>query len=494
MKIRAFNIIITLGLITVFVLACSGPNSANQNGKPVANITSPTLNSTLVWGEEVLITFSVADVEGVARVELVINGQIVMSEAIDPPVNSYTASHRWLPDSTGNQIIELRAFNVKNVANDVIQHFVTVSEALAEVEATPTVIPAATNTPTTVIFETATPSPTPTTASTAVSSSSPTATTATTQNVPLVTSLVRLNVRLGPTTDYPVIGVLELNNSALITGRNDSSTWWQIEYQSDRGNRGWVSASSQFSTASNVESIPVVSAPPLETLVTSTPTPDPATPTPTPTPTSDALKPTIYTFTAARYTIVAGESVKLSWDLDNAQVAYLQYDGLEEGVVAPGDKTVSPDKETKYILVAENEHGQTTAEVIIKIGNSNSTPTPAPVYRDGKIRIADGQYVDFDQGLVSDVADVNTDFAWNGTSQQFYPQGGSLGTLLSRPYAEITLADCLAAAYDKPIAGVDGSTQVTGCYRTTAGRYGKFLVSEWDLAANLTIHWQTWNY
>jgi hypothetical protein len=29
------------------------------------------------------------------------------------------------------------------------------------------------------------------------------------------------------------------------------------------------------------------------------------------------------------------------------------------------------------------------------------------------------------------------------------------------------------------------------CHQTNEGRYGKFYVSEWDLAGNLTIEWLT---
>lgn len=464
--------LLTLFTLLLLVTACARTNNAlSQPAKPIASITSPAANSNLPLGEEVLITFNAADVNGIARVELLINNQVVMQESVEPPVNSYAASHRWVPDTAGNQVLELRAFNVENVSNDLSQIFVTVTGAAAE-EPTATPLPP-TDTPTPTLF---TPTPTPT--QSPVADNAPTAT----PNPATVTSLVRLNVRFGPSTDYAVIGVLEVNESAPITGRDEFSNWWQIEFQSDRGNRGWVSASGDFATASQTEAVPVVQAPPLEATPTPTPTDTPPTATPDP-------RPVILEFKAGQNKIEAGESTELRWDLTNAQAAYLRYDGLEEGVVAPGSKTVRPDKDTTYTLVAINNAGEVTAELTITVGTS---PTPAAVLRDGKIRIADGQFIDFDQGLVLGVGDPRSDFQWSGSTQKFWPQAGATGSLLGRPYGEITLEDCLSAAYDKPIEGVDGSTQVTGCYRTNEGRYGKFLVSEWDLAANLTVEWLTW--
>jgi hypothetical protein len=302
-----------------------------------------------------------------------------------------------------------------------------------------------------------------------------------------VTALVGLNIRTGPSTGYAVIGILPANESARIIGRDEFSNWWQIEYLSDSGDRGWVAAGGQFSTATNVETVPVVQAPPLETVA---PTPTPTGPPPTPTP--DTLKPTIYSFTADRYSINAGDSVVLTWDLANAKVAYLRYGDVEEGVPAPSSKTFSLDEDTKFILIARNDAGETTAELTVKV--TGPTPTSVPVWRDGKVRIASGQYVDFDQGFVQSESGGGVDFYWDGQQQQFFPQDGAAGVLLSRSYDEITLDDCRAVSYGQPIVGVDGSTQVKGCYITNEGRYGKFLISEWDLAANLTIQWLTWDY
>ena len=182
----------------------------------------------------------------------------------------------------------------------------------------------------------------------------------------------------------------------------------------------------------------------------------------------------------------------MRWDLSNAEAAYLRYNNQEEGVIAPGSKVVAPDRDTVYTLIARNQAGDTTAQVTIKVGGP--TPTPVPVWQDGKVRILNGQSVDFDQGIVQDVSGSATDFYWDGGGRRFMPRNGASGALLSKPYDQITVADCEAATYGQPIAGIDGSTLITGCYITNEGRYGKFYVSDWDLSANLTVSWLTWAY
>ncbi len=108
---------------------------------------------------------------------------------------------------------------------------------------------------------------------------------------------------------------------------------------------------------------------------TASPTPEPtATPAPTATP-KPAPTPIIHHFSADRTTITAGESVMLSWDVAGADVAYLRYEGLEEGVIAPGSKTVSPSQTTRYALSARQDDGEAVAELTITV--NPAPPTPA---------------------------------------------------------------------------------------------------------------------
>jgi len=454
------------------VTAC-GPatETADLPDKPVANITAPANNQRLDVGQEVLVKFGATDVEGIVQMEVTINGEPVYVETIDPAVNAFVADYTWTPEKTGSYIIQAVAFSIDGDSSEPVQKVVTVTEPGAA--APPTVPPAEqpsdqpTNTPTPPLLPTYTPTSEAGSAGDQVNLKA------------MATALISLNVRTGPGTAFPVIGRLRNGESAEIVGRDSGGFWWQIVFPGE-DNVGWIAAGGEFSSAVNFDQVPVVA----DTGPSSTPTEPPS-------PTSNALKPTIFSFTADRYTINQGESVTLSWDLANAKTAYLRYNGQEEGVVAPGNKTVSPTSETKYVLVARNDAGETTAEITIKVGGP--APTAVPVLRDGKTHITNGQSIDFDQGTVQDTIGPDVDFYWDGEKKQFTPQRGATGALLSISFDDINLERCRSISYGQPI-DANPATLITGCYKTSEGRYGKFHVTDWDLAGNLTIEWVTWDY
>ena len=105
--------------------------------------------------------------------------------------------------------------------------------------------------------------------------------------------------------------------------------------------------------------------------------PEPAaTDTPMPQPTT-AAAPVIDYFRADYAEIVQGESVTLRWDLHNANQALLRYDGLEEGVTAPGGKPVTPAVTTSYVLVARGPGGVVQAQVTVGVIPATQTAAVA---------------------------------------------------------------------------------------------------------------------
>ncbi len=92
------------------------------------------------------------------------------------------------------------------------------------------------------------------------------------ETAPQLTTTANLNVRAGPGTNYPILGVLTLGQQAEIIGRNEDATWWQIRFPGSSSGFGWVSA--EYAQAANIANVPIVKAPP-----------PPAQPAPTPTPT-----------------------------------------------------------------------------------------------------------------------------------------------------------------------------------------------------------------
>ncbi len=79
--------------------------------------------------------------------------------------------------------------------------------------------------------------------------------------------LGEMNIRSGAGTDYGVIGTAAAGQEFVITGKNSTEDWWQIEYE---GQSGWLYA--PFVVASNAEGVPVANATPVPSGPESSPT------------------------------------------------------------------------------------------------------------------------------------------------------------------------------------------------------------------------------
>jgi uncharacterized protein YraI len=365
-----FPTVAVLGLLLAALACTIGPGASS---KPTVVVTFPGPGGSFARGREIVVqsVSAVTDARAIVRVELWVDGQLVNTQVLNPPASSYSASQPWTPAVAGSHILEVLAYNVDNVSSSPAQLVINVYEAAAVTPVLPATVvtigtlpapPVVTSTPAGQATVMPPPSATPLASAPAGS--------AVDQVVgePTLTAVIGVNVRSGPGVEYqPPIGWLAEGGTARITGRYIDGTWWQIEYPPNTQGRGWVSAKPQYTTALNTQNVPVVEAPPLPT---STPTPTiTPTPTATPTPTPNPMRPVIYTFEADRYVINPGESVTLRWDLANAEAAYLRYDGAEEGVVAPGAKTVTPGGTTVYTLVARNAAGTTTAQLVITVNS-----------------------------------------------------------------------------------------------------------------------------
>jgi uncharacterized protein YraI len=101
---------------------------------------------------------------------------------------------------------------------------------------------------------------------------------------PLATARTDLNIRGGPGTGYPVLGILRSGQTASITGVTSDGGWWQIEFAGTSDGRGWVATT--YVSAQNTGTVPVVQAPPLPTATLVLQPAATATPQPTATPTA----------------------------------------------------------------------------------------------------------------------------------------------------------------------------------------------------------------
>ena len=79
---------------------------------------------------------------------------------------------------------------------------------------------------------------------------------------PYAVANTHVNVRSGPGTEYPVYGVASPGQSAQITGISQDFGWYAIKIPQEvhPSGQGWVSA--DYTTAYNVEQVPVLPPPP----------------------------------------------------------------------------------------------------------------------------------------------------------------------------------------------------------------------------------------
>ncbi len=186
-----------------------------------------------------------------------------------------------------------------------------------------------------------------------------------------------LNVRSGPSTAFPVIGVARLGDEGEIVGRSADGRWWAVAVPSAPNGVGWVSV--DFVAASNAENVPVLPAPPLPPTPTPRPTPVPPPPTPTrapqPTPTPGAE----IAFWADRTNINQGECVTLNWSVQNVQAVWVyplgaQYTQFPR--VGQGSEVVCPATTTTYEMRVRLRDGSTQFRQITI--NVNVPPPPPP--------------------------------------------------------------------------------------------------------------------
>lgn len=99
----------------------------------------------------------------------------------------------------------------------------------------------------------------------------------TNSGVPMATATTAVNVRTGPSTDYPVLGVAQTGQSAEIAGVSQDGGWWQVKVLASVSPDSLAWVSGDYTYAVNAENMPVVAAPPPPPPV-EVPPPPPSTP------------------------------------------------------------------------------------------------------------------------------------------------------------------------------------------------------------------------
>lgn len=187
-----------------------------------------------------------------------------------------------------------------------------------------------------------------------------------------------LNIRSGPGTVFPVIGVARLGDEGELVGRSADGRWWAVAIPSAPGGVGWASA--DFVLATNAENVPVMQGPPppapTATPVRPAPTATPAPAQPTATPSAEI------NFSADRTTIMQGECATLSWSVQNVQAVWVYPLGANYASfpqAGQGSQQVCPATTTTYEMRVRLRDGSTQfRQVTINVTPLAPTATPAP--------------------------------------------------------------------------------------------------------------------
>jgi len=216
------------------------------SGKPLVTITSPDDGDEVAIGDEVIVSASATDSIGVTRVELLANNRVVKRVSSELPTGERNMNVLldYTPSEAGDVTLQVIAYRGTTFSDPAT---VNISVRRTEAQVTATIV----QQPNVPIID---------------------------PNDPTCRVLVNagLNLRTGPSTDFPRITVLAAGTIAPIIGRLGDNTWWQIRVGTSIG---WVSAAFT-SVYGNCGGIPVV-APPATPTIPSQPS---ATPLPTSTP------------------------------------------------------------------------------------------------------------------------------------------------------------------------------------------------------------------
>jgi len=291
---QGVSTVLAVTLAALITIACnvsfSAPLPPAATARPALIFLAPDPNSQIAEGAPVQIAVDAVDDlgAGVTRVDFSVDGVTLGSQLAQNAAgqHEFMALQIWTATGAQGHLIQASAYRKDStVVGDAA---LTVTVAPLVLTPTPTLTPTITNTsPPPTNLPTFTPSVTIITIAALVSPGTPTLTVpgaagtpaqspspAPTINGPQVSILsATLNVRAGPGTAYPLVGVLKVGDKAAIVGRNADRSWWVIQ---NGPLRGWIINSTAYLTVNgDTSAVPLVAAPPSPVPAAVSPTPLP---------------------------------------------------------------------------------------------------------------------------------------------------------------------------------------------------------------------------
>jgi uncharacterized protein YraI len=333
---------------------------------PTITVSAPTDQAVLEAGTVTQVNVVASDDRAIARIELYVDNSLVESRVAPAGAALTTMSEvfTWSAAMLGPHSLQARVYDG---AGQMAASRIVAVQVQMPGQASPTPSegsPAPSLTP-----GVATPEPGSTPTIPAATQPPATATSAS----PLVTANLDANVRSGPGTNYSIVGGLAEGESALVTGRNAGTSWWQISYE---GRSAWI-ANSVVTANTLAFNAPVVEAPPPP--ATNTPLPPTATSLPTATSGPTATPVPSTGFRIDQTTLNVGQCTTLRWDFDGIKAIYvtlgLGYD--ETGQDGHGSRQVCPSITTTYrARVIRQDSSQQTHELTATVSGTGCGADP----------------------------------------------------------------------------------------------------------------------
>ena len=112
-------ILIELGLVGVAILVVAGllVFFLSTSSKPVVKINSPASGGQANQGQEIILNSTMTDSNGIVRVELAVDNNIVRIDNVPVPQKSYNLEQTWQA-TPGSHVLAVRAFNAKGTGSD----------------------------------------------------------------------------------------------------------------------------------------------------------------------------------------------------------------------------------------------------------------------------------------------------------------------------------------------------------------------------------------
>ena len=172
-----------------------------------------------------------------------------------------------------------------------------------------------------------------------------------------------VNVRTGPGTAYPILGVAPFGTEGEVVGRSTDNEWYAADVPSAPNGLGWVSAA--YIEITNPVDLPIIQAPPPPVQPTTVPT---ATPPPS----------AQINFWADSTSLNSGQCTNLNWSVENIQAVWVYPQGAnyqQFPVTGQGSQQVCPTFTTTYEMrVLRTDGVVELRQVTINVNTTNPLP------------------------------------------------------------------------------------------------------------------------